>query len=733
MKQFNLMATVAMFALGAAQSANAQTVEASEPEGNVDEIVVTATKRSERLIDVPLAISVVDSSTMATQNLVSVKDYVARVPGLAVLDTGNGQVQIAVRGITTGGLTNSTVGVTVDEIPVNGSASFSYGSWLVPELDPSVIRQVEVLKGPQGTLYGASSLGGLLRYVTVQPATKEVFGSVSVMGTSVRNGEEGYGARGMFNVPLGETAAVMVSGFYRRDPGYVDDASRNLKNINRQDISGGRAALLWEPASNIKVKLAALYQHVSGDGTASVDTDPNFVPYVENNQTRLPRTGPYKRELQLYSGELTWDLGFASFTSLTGYSRSNFESIDDTDLQLGIYADLSTGDPTVAGTTYFTVPSKKFSQEFRLVSNPGNAFEWMVGAFYTDERSNPFYNFVAVDPADGAIVADDIFLDRYPSKYREYAGFANLTYHFTDRFDLQVGGRYGHNKQFFHETLDGPLFNDPTTPGIDYDVTTRSRENVFTYSVSPRFRINRSMTLYARVSTGYRPGGPNTAITPTTPEAYDSDTTTNYEVGFKADLMDRVLYVELSAFRIDWKNIQLQQVDPVTQFAYFDNAGGARSQGFEVSLTARPARGLTIAGNVGFTDAKLTQDAPLIGGSPEAGDRLPFSAPWSASLSIDKKFDLLNGLELSVGGTVAYLDKRRGAYIPDGQVAFPAYTTVDLRAGLTNGKWNLSVFASNLFDKAVPIAGGPQASGTLLYSAIFNRPRTFGLTLGYEL
>jgi outer membrane receptor protein involved in Fe transport len=705
-----------------ASPASAQDV-AESAEGS--EIIVTATKRAERLIDVPLAISVIDSSSMASQNLLTIKDYVSRVPGLAASDAGNGRVQIAIRGITTGGLSNATVGVTIDDIPVNGSGATSYGSVLVPELDPGIIQRLEVLKGPQGTLYGASSLGGLMRYVTVQPSFKDVSGSASVSGTSVSHGGQGYGVRGMLNVPLDSTVAVVLSGFYRRDPGYVDDAILGLENVNRQDVSGGRAALLWQPVSGLEVKLAALYQHSSGDGSASVDTDASFTPLTPYNHTNVPRTGPYRRTIQLYSGELNWDLGFATLTSLTGYNYSKFSSVDDTSLALSFYAVAGTGNPNVVATTYFSVWTKKFSQELRLTSPTSTALEWMLGAFYNKERSAPLYNLVAVDPADGAIVADDIFVNRFPTRYKEYAAFLNLTYHFTDRFDVQLGGRYGNNSQFYHETIEGPL-----APG--YDVRTRSKENTFTYSVSPRFRINPNMTLYARVSSGYRPGGPNTAITPTTPEAFASDTTTNYEIGFKGDLIDHTLYLEASAFRIDWKDIQLQLRDPVTQFVYFDNAGGARSQGFELSLTARPSPGLTIAGTIGYTDATLTEDAPSVAGSPKKGDRLPFTSPWSASLSVDKAFELRNDLRLSLGATIAYLDKRLGNYNFDGQVMYPAYTTVDLRAGLSAERWNLSLFASNLFDKAAAISGDTRASGSPLYAAVFNRPRTLGVEMGYK-
>jgi outer membrane receptor protein involved in Fe transport len=701
-----------------AAPAYAQTSEDSAAPEN--DIVVTATKRSERLIEVPVAISVIDSAAMASQNLVTIKDYVARVPGLSTLDQGNGLVQVAIRGITTGGLSNSTVGVTIDDIPVGGSTGLTYGAVLVPELDPAIIQRVEVLKGPQGTLYGASSLGGLLRYVTLQPSVDGLSGRASLGGTTVAHGEQGFAGRATLNVPLSSDSAILVNGFFRRDPGYVDDASRGLANINRQDVYGGRAAFRWNPTNALSVKLAAIVQDVDGDGTAQIDADANLTPVVPYNQTRLPRTGPYHRQVRLYSAQVDLDLKFATLTSLTGYNYSKFRSIDDTDIANRIIATLSTGDPGVAATTYFSVNTKKFVQELRLTSPTGSRFEWLVGGFYTRETSDPLYNLVAVRPATGAVVADDIFVDKYPLTYREIAGFANATYHFTNRFDLQLGGRYGQNKQSYHETIDGPLFGG-------YDVRTRSSEDVFTYSVSPRFRINRSMTLYARVATGYRPGGPNTALTPTTPEEFGSDRTTNYEVGFKGEFLSGKLYVEGSAFRVDWKDIQLQQTDPVTLFAYYDNAGGARSQGFELSATYNAARGLALAANVANTDAKLTQPAPLIAGSPTAGTRLPFSAPWTASFSADQEVRLGGDVKGSLGATLAYQDKRRGLFQSYGQATYPAFTTLDLRVSVSTSGWTLSAFASNVFDKAVAIAGDVRTPGSSRFQAILNRPRTLGV------
>jgi outer membrane receptor protein involved in Fe transport len=704
--------------------ATAQTGASDQPQDDatMPDIVVTATKRSERLVEVPLSISVVDASAMASQNLVALQDIMARVPGLAVNNMDAGRVQLSIRGISTGGLNNNTVGVTVDDVPVGGSTGVSYGAWLVPELDPGVLQQIEVLRGPQGTLYGASSLGGLLRYVTANPRFDRFSGSAAISGSSVAHGETGFGARAMVNVPVASNAAVMLNGFFRRDPGYVDDASRGLKNVNRSDNWGGRAALRWEPTDALSIKLAALIQKTDTDGSAEIDADSNLRPLAEYNQTRPVGSGPFSRKLQLYTATLGLDVGFATLTSVTGYNIIDSSVRQDFTPGFGAYAEIATGRTDVAAVTYFSARTKKFTQEVRLASPSTDRFEWLIGGFYTNESSNPFFNLVATDRATGAIVGE-VLPDRFPNKYKEYAAFASFTYHFTDRFDIQVGGRYGRNEQVYDELITGPFYDPP------YVVHAESAESVFTYSVTPRFRISPNMTLYARVASGYRPGGPNPGVGLGLPATYGSDTTVNYEIGYKANLLDRTLSLEASIYRIDWKDIQLMQIDPATQFSYNVNASRARSQGFEVIASVRPAKPLTVAATLGYTDATLREDIPFIAGSPGKGARLPFSAPWSASLAAD--YDVVIGEDSTAGFgfTINYLDRRKGNFQAYGQPLYPAYTTADLRASLTHAGWTASAFASNIFDKRVAISGDERAIGFPVYQILINRPRTLGLEL----
>ncbi|HVY80367.1 MAG TPA: TonB-dependent receptor [Steroidobacteraceae bacterium] len=708
---------------------------AGEPNSQADamsdvtplEIVVTATKRAERLMDVPLSVSVVDANAMTRQNIVRIQDYVALVPGLASNTSEGGQVQLAIRGITTGGLTNTTVGVTIDDVPIGGTAATSYGSRLVPELDPSVIQEVNVLKGPQGTLYGASSLGGLLRYVTKTPEYDQFSANAAIGMTGVAHGESGASARAAVNVPLSPDLALAASGFFRRDPGYVDDIASGIKNSNRVDNSGGRLALGWNATNTLSIRLSALLQRSNGEGTAQIDTNSNLQPLVDYNHTRIPNTGVFDTELQLYTGTLNLDLPFATLTSVTGYDITDFRWTRDRSIQpfIGI-AESVTGRTDVTAIADSWYRTKKFSQEVRLASRTDVALEWLVGSFYTEEDVTAIENATAIDSTTLARVIQ-FQSDRYPSTYKEAAAFANLTYHFTPRFDVQLGGRYGENRQTFVETLDGPAFDPPYVVPL-----ARSKESVFTYAVSPRLRISNDMTFYGRISAGYRPGGPNAGVGFGLPTTYGSDKTTNYEIGYKAQLFNRALSVEAALYRIDWDGIQLQQTDPVSGYVYFANASTARSQGFELAVVARPLQGLRLSGTLGYTDAELTEDAPSIATSPRSGARLPFSAPWSASLATDYDFPLASNVEGSLGFTVAYLDHRLSDFNPYGQFELPAYTTTDIRGSMTFGGWRLGLFASNLFDKMVPISQSRKSLSSPIFTVLVNRPRTLGMELSKQ-
>jgi iron complex outermembrane receptor protein len=714
-------------------TAHAQTARAPASEDGFDaptDIIVTAQKRSERMLEVPVAITALDSTSLGERNQVQIQDYVAKVPGLAFSEQGGGRVNLAIRGITTGTTNNATVGVTIDDVPIGGSTGFSYGDTLVPELDPSILQRVEVLRGPQGTIYGASSLGGLLKYVTADPSLTDTSGRIESSINTVEQGDVGFGIRGMASMPIvADKLGIQVSMFTRRDPGYVDDPAQAIADVNQVDNFGGRVALLWKPAEAVSLRLAAIYQESNGDGTAEVDGDAAGRPTIGLAHNRLVGSGSYHRTFALYSANLDVDLQWATLSSVTGYSRSFYESFDDVDDTLNSYAVAGSGDPTAAALTDFSVPTEKFSQEIRLASASGGKLEWLIGGFYTKENSDPFYNLLAVDRATGSTIIP-VLPDRYPNNFQEYSAFGTLTYHFSDRFDVQVGGRYSKNKQFYHETITGPFFD----PDI-YDVTARSKDSSFTYLFSPRFRITPDVMVYARVASGYRPGGPNPGAAFGFPATYTADTTVSYEVGAKASLLDRRLTVEASVYDIEWDDIQLRRTDPVTRFAYFENSGKARSRGAELALTVNPIRGMTLDGNVSYTDATLREDVTFGAGGPvliPAGEMLPFSSKWSGSVGIEQRFDL-GGTEAFIGGDFNFTSNRLGdpPTLPTGvRLRLPSYETFNLRAGLEAASGLLiTVYVKNLTDKRGVINAEERGTGSTI---VLSRPRTIGLSLAQK-
>jgi outer membrane receptor protein involved in Fe transport len=712
---------------GAARVQQAVAVAGAQPVAPGD-IIVTAQKRSERLQDVPMSITALSTDSLSSRGQVRISDYLSQVPGLAAYSSSAGQTTLAIRGITTGGHNNPTVGITVDDIPLGSSILGTYGDQLTPELDPAAISQIEVLRGPQGTLYGAASLGGLVRYVTTAPDPSRFSGRVEIGGTTVAHGSQGGNARASVNVPLASNLAVSVSGFYRRDPGYVDDASRGLKNLDYADVYGGRVALLWKPADMIKIRLAALVNATDGNGVSDVDGDANLHPISPYNQTRVEGSGAYHRLIQFYTSNIDVDLGAATFTSATGYERNRYSYLRDYSPIRGAAIQAQFG-PGTTGTVNFRVPSWKVSQEFRVTGETGHLLDWQLGFFYNHEVGRPHFTTEVTNIDTGAFI-QNYTTDYYPTIFSEYAGFANLDYHLSSRFDVQGGFRYSWNNQEYTETvLGGP--NVVRTPSFTHNV---SKDTSWTYAISPRFKITPGIMVYGRVSTGYRPGGPNTITAVGVPTQYSADTTTNYEVGFKGSMFDRRLTLDVSAFWIDWKDIQIQLRDPATNLIFFQNAGKARSKGVEATATAKPWNGMSVNATLGYTDARLRDGLPNAPGSPAAGDRLPFSAKWTGSVSADQYFPLSPSWRGFVGASYNYIGARANGFTAVGTKIMPAYQTVDLRAGAISGPYRISLYVQNVTDEVGITAADPRSTvATSPYAKIFAmsliRPRTIGISI----
>jgi outer membrane receptor protein involved in Fe transport len=675
-------------------SSGAAAQEAQPTPSRDDEIVVTAQKREQNLQDVPISISVVSGEAMQEQGAASLTDYAGYVPGLQVSTTGTpGQTTITLRGVAP--LTASqTVGIYLDDAPVGSSAIYNRGGQFSLDLLPYDIERVEVLRGPQGTLYGASSIGGLLKYVTVAPSTSTFSVKAGVEAFGIKGaGDLGWAGQTMFNAPLVEGKLGVTGSFaWRKTPGFVNSVNNAaLDDQNDYEQIGGRVALLWQASDRFSARLTAIYQDLDSDGNGVYAADLTGKRLGDGSSYNNYVPEAFKTELQYYAATLDYDFGGVTATSTTTHSTTHATQLQDATYAFGVLFPLLTGGAIAPGITPFEINLglRKWTQEVRLASPSGGSFEWLIGGFYTDEKSSNSQLVRSYDMAGNIIPAlDPLATVGLPATYKEYAVFGNATLRFGERFEVTGGVRWARNEQTFRQISSGAIVPQANDPGT-------SEEDVVTWSVSPQFHLNDDAMLYGRVATGYRPGGPN-VIVPNVPPSVDSDTLTNYEVGFKADLAGRAVSIDVAAFYMDWKDIQVTRAfGGVSGQA---NGGKAVSKGVEGSLYVRPATGLTLALTGSYTDATLSEDVPEISGAD--GDQLPAVPKFSGSARLDYHAELGGTLSGDFGIGVRHASSRLSLVESDPLTArATAYTAVDLNASLNIGEhWKLRAYARNLLD-----------------------------------
>lgn len=693
----------------------------------LEEIIVTPHKRPERVQDVPVPVVTVDASTLADKSQFRMQDYHMQVPGLALTPNQfNGASSVAIRGITSGDVTNPTVAITVDDVPFGSSTSIG-GGYYVPDFDTSDLARVEVLRGPQGTLYGAAGIGGLIKYITVDPSTDGLEGRLQAGVNGVDHGEwPGYNVSAGINVPLNDELAVRFSAFTREEPGYIDN-TRGVgeHNVNKTRSSGGQVSANWHPSHLFSLKLSALVQKSEILGAPYVTEKPGI---GDLQQDFLPATGSVEREFQAYSATAVANFDAVELTSVTGYSESELvDLLDYTGLFGGFTQELFGTEDTLISddtTTY------KFSQELRAAAEFGERIDLLVGGYYTHESSPYTLELHAANPGGQPI--DSMLVSSFASTFSEWAGFAALKYYFTDRFDVQVGGRRSQIKQSFEEIDTGPL-----VPMILGTTSPRvlprefAREHATTYLITPRLKVSPDVMVYARFASGYRPGGINQGDMAGLPQRFDPDKTLNYEVGIKGNLFDSRFAFDSSVYYIDWKDIQLSLINPANGQNYFANGSRAKSEGVELSVRLMAADGLRIDGWAVWSNAVLTEAMPPPeegGVDGPSGARLPFSSRFSAGASVDYEFPVA-GVTGMAGATISYVGDRLGTFISDRseRQIFPHYTKVDVHAGIKKEQWSFDLYVNNLTDSRGVLGGG---NGTIMPTAFqLLQPRTVGLSI----
>lgn len=707
------------------------------PASYISEVIVTAQRREEKLRDVPMGITALTGDNLERLQQNSFENYAALVPGLSVTQTGPGINRLTLRGLNAGGV-GSTVAVYVDDSPFGSSSSLANAAIFAGNFDTWDMQRIEVLRGPQGMFYGASSEGGLIKFVTNAPLLGEFSSKFEAAGENVAEGSTGWSAKAVLNLPLGDRAALRVSGFTEDNPGYVDDPLRGKQDINHDDKNGARIGLLLTPTDTLTIRLTALAQDLKLFSNPIVDSDRNTRQPVFGSLTQK-RTiqETTKFEYRSYNGTVAANLGWANLVSSTTYNTSTNGLF--TDATLGP-ADATTtngelfsailGQPVnLAQTNRATV--RKFTQELRLESLGDSDWEWQIGAFYTREKSDLFQPLFLFNPDDLARIGT-LALTTLDSRYKEKAAFGSVTYNFSSQFDVQVGARWATNDQTGNASFTAELLGIPPTvlPGV-------SSADKFLYSVAPRWHVTDDLLVYGRVASGYESGGPN-PLPPGTPGnfplQFEPDSTVNYEIGVRSMLLDGRMSIDVTAFLIDWSDIQLNDVVDIPvlgSFGILANGGEAKSQGFEWTIDYIPFRDLTFTWVGAYIDARLTSAAPAV--DAVDGQQLPGSPKWSSSLNVEYGWDAFADYRAFVGGIIAYTGAEVQNFHQGGDAALaptriPSYTTGSVRAGLQGDKWSFTLNVMNVTDKRALALFGDSGFDNFPSNAVYVQPRTIILS-----
>ncbi|MEQ8485455.1 MAG: TonB-dependent receptor [Pseudomonadales bacterium] len=759
-------AAIAVLLSGAAPMAHVHAAQADY----IEEVVVTAQKRSESIQDVPVAVTALTARTLEDMGAQSFMDYQRFLPSLSVLSRGDGNSTLQVRGVSPPGFgTQATTAVYFDETPVTAQ----FGQADTPVVD---IERVELLRGPQGTLYGEGSIGGTLLIISNKPSTDAFTAEAEVEGSSTKGGEGNYAVNGVVNIPLSDIAALRVSGYFRDMGGWVDSAGRraapadvvgdialtDFSNINSREIYGGRAALRLTPSERLTIDLATMYTMIDGD---DVDVDvndpallsPGFQPnvVVVGKHTSDSSIANYREEWYQNTGlTITYDLDWAEIVSATTYFERDLDELAE---QPG-YAFFADAD----SWSNYTQVDEYVSHETRIASTTDSKLQWIGGVFYRDRKIKAESDFGTTYIHD--MVEDGLYFGtpipalpgqtqllgifNLPSEttFEHIAAFGSVTYSFTDKIDVTVGLRYFEEDQTsdaISSIMDfaavPALVVDAVTNGTAFDApfVQRARtqfdtkDDGITSRFNVTYRANDDWMVYFTAAEGFRSGGVNR--NPATDrltgdplpdrQAFESDQLWNYELGSKNTWLDGRLVVNSALFFIEWDDIQVPGVINGVQQRWITNAGKAESKGGEVEFVARPTEALSISGSLSYVDAALSEAAI---GQP-SGTKLPQVADWKYALAVQYMFPLANGYNARLRADYSFMDDQPQNLSRTSPMN-PSYELVNLRAVLEADTWSAELFVDNLFDEYASLGIDAGYLGNFR-----NRPRTAGLRIRADL
>jgi outer membrane receptor protein involved in Fe transport len=708
-----------------AQAESAQSQRGSESASSLEEVVVTAQKREERLRDVPISISAVTGSQLQRQGASRFSDYAGYVPGLSYSTSGvPGEGEINLRGVTTSTSPTASTAMYIDEVPTTTHGTWGGSGYRPLDLFPYDLERVEVLRGPQGTLYGDSTIGGLVKYVT-RTADVNVFSSaVGAEGVAVSGGDGmGGGIRGMINAPLAAgLLGVRVSGFYQNNPGFVTNVTTGEKGINVAEQRGMRVALRLAPSDVLSVDAQWLHSEFETDGRAYTRLAPGTMrPLYGDYKYDVVLPEPTSQEFDLFSATARYDFGPVNLTSVSGYSRNVRDFVGDQSPLVGRWVDMLTGGavPDARGVMAGPTESKKLTQEVRLASASDQRLSWIVGGYFSREDTHAIQRIVPYR-ADSTVVTEvlELYRDEVDARYTDASAFANTTFKITDQWEISGGLRHSRITDDFHEKAVGTfLSGDPAVPYFD-DI--EAEYEATTWSLGARYLASDDFMMFARAASGFRAGGVNYTW-PGAEKTYDPDSLTSYEIGLRADFLSDRASIDLTVYYLDWQDLFIIALTP-DDFGYQTNGGRADGLGTEFTGTLRATQALTLTATAAYFGLKIREDVPTLGA--ESGDRTPTSPAWSGSLLADYSVPLSGDWNLNVGGGVRWVSDTYSRFVHDPEaVRLHGYAVADLNAALANDRWTVRGYIRNLTSDNTIVSDGS------LNRAVQMTPRTIGLAL----
>jgi iron complex outermembrane receptor protein len=751
----------------------AQEVDQGDPEiaANeiaANEIVVTANRREETLQKVPAAITAITGDTLARDNITSLEGVADRTPGLTFAAFAAGQPEIAIRGVGTkedGPAASDSTVVSIDGVYIAARSAQVF--------DLFDLERVEVLRGPQGTLYGKNSIGGSINFVTLKPS--EDFR----MKLQVKAGNFGrMDAAGLISGPIAENLFAKVALSYRSSDGYLRNVLAGGPQFGQRwgetESFSYRGSLRWTPSDRFEAILsvdgvrdnngATNREPVGSQGplhNCACASNPVAVnsalggagsPYT----TLASVEGYTKRTIFGANLQLNYEFDFATLSSISAYRETDYDYLEDSSglPPSSVFTDLTgaSGNPNNvllgAATNGFTFKitdrvaekPKQYTQEIRLISPSGGAFEWIGGLFVSKEENSRIegFNFPALGRTDGL---PSISESRQTNDGLAYAAYAQASYKVAPGFKITGGARYSYERK---KITSQAIINSglPLLLQGYPEVAAKDSWRNFSWKLIADYEVQSDLLAYASVSTGFKSGGftgtASTAATATTP--FDPEKAVNYEVGTKAQLFGRRLRLNLAAFYTDYRDLQVTRFfQPAgTTFGQFitENAGKARIKGIEVEASANPFRGFEIGGTFAWLDAKYTEftgtPSQIVTGDFD-GNRLRQAPKYAVSGFAGYTYDFANGESLGIRGTYKY--QSLSYYDADNNpiTVIPGYELVDGSIKFTSADehFELSLWGKNLTKTEYRTHVFSQRDSRVAF-ALFGEPRTYGLTATFK-